>query len=56
MKSKEIRAAKSPKNNKRTSVTDANFPKEKSAIASQENDYLAPMHIKIPKNKIKAKK
>ena len=56
MKSKEIKSPKGVKINKRISEVETDIHKMRGNVQKSDEEYLSPMHIKLPKNKGKNKK
>ena len=56
MKTKELRSPKSIKINKRISETEPEITRTKVCLPRNDEEYLSPMHIKLPKNKLLNKK
>lgn len=56
MKTKELRSPKSIKINKRISEAELEVARTKVCMPRNDEEYLSPMHIKLPKNKIRNKK
>jgi hypothetical protein len=56
MKAKELKSPKSTKINKRISETEAEVTRTKVSMPRSDEEYLSPMHIKLPKNKPRNKK
>lgn len=56
MKSKEIKSPKAVKINKRISEVEMELHKNRVNLQKSDEEYLSPMHIKLPKNKSKNKK
>ncbi len=56
MKIKEIKSPKTIKINKRISEVDTETHRNHVNLHKNDEEYLSPMHIKLPKNKAKNKK
>jgi hypothetical protein len=56
MKTKELRSPKSIKINKRISEAEPEVIRTKVCLPRSDEEYLSPMHIKLPKNKLRSKK